>query len=187
MTLFELILIAIGLAMDASAVSMTAAASGFAHQRRQVFRLAFHFGLFQGVMPLIGWFLGSTVVEYIEKWDHWVAFTLLAIVGGRMVASWFDKLAEKTISDPTRGWTLITLSLATSIDALAVGLSFSLLDVDIWLACILIGVITFILSIIATRLGLVAGRMIGKGVEVFGGLILIGIGLRILFTHIYLS
>ncbi len=187
MTLLEIILVAIGLAMDASAVSMTAAASGYAYQSRQVFRLAFHFGLFQGVMPLIGWFLGSTVVSYIEKWDHWIAFILLAVVGGRMVASWFDKSAEKIISDPTRGWTLITLSIATSIDALAVGLSFSLLDVNIWLASLLIGVITLILSIGATRLGLVAGKLLGKGVEAFGGLILIGIGLRILFTHIYLS
>ncbi len=184
MTLLEIILIAIGLAMDASAVSMTAAASGYANQTRQVFRLAFHFGLFQGVMPLFGWFLGSTVVEYIEKWDHWVAFTLLAIVGGRMVASWFDKTEEKIVSDPTRGWTLVTLSIATSIDALAVGLSFSLLAVNIWIACLLIGVITFILSILATRIGLVAGKLIGKGVEVFGGLILIGIGLRILMTHL---
>ncbi|MBL7024354.1 MAG: manganese efflux pump [Candidatus Marinimicrobia bacterium] len=184
MTLLEIVLIAIGLAMDASAVSMTAAASGFAHQTRQVFRLAFHFGLFQGVMPLVGWFLGSTIVEYIEKWDHWVAFTLLAIVGGRMVFSWFDTNEEKILNDPTRGWTLVTLSIATSIDALAVGLSFSVLNVNIWVACLLIGFITFTLSIIAARIGRVAGSLMGKGVEVFGGLILIGIGIRILFSHI---
>jgi len=104
MTLLEIILIATGLAMDASAVSMTAAAAGYAQQARQVFHLAFHFGLFQGVMPLIGWLLGSTVVGYIETWDHWVAFALLAVVGGRMVTSWFDKTEEKIMRDPTRGW-----------------------------------------------------------------------------------
>ncbi|MCF7808946.1 MAG: manganese efflux pump MntP family protein [Candidatus Marinimicrobia bacterium] len=184
MSLLEIVLIAIGLAMDASAVSMTAAAAGYAHQKRQVFRLAFHFGLFQGIMPLLGWLLGSTVVSYIENWDHWVAFALLAIVGGRMVVSWFEKDEEKLKSDPTRGWTLITLSVATSIDALAVGLSFSLLDVSIWLPCLLIGMITLILSIAATQIGKVAGRFLGKQVEVLGGLILIGIGLRILITHL---
>ncbi|MBT7580297.1 MAG: manganese efflux pump [Candidatus Marinimicrobia bacterium] len=185
MTILEIILIATGLAMDASAVSMTAAAAGYAQHVRQVFRLAFHFGLFQGVMPLIGWLLGSTVVSYIEKWDHLIAFGLLAVVGGRMVVSWFDKTEETIRRDPTRGWTLITLSIATSIDALAVGLSFSFLDVSIWLPCLLIGLITFVLSILATQLGKVAGKLIGKGVEVFGGLILLGIGLRILYTHIY--
>jgi putative Mn2+ efflux pump MntP len=87
MSTLEMILIAIGLAMDASAVSMTAAAAGFVRDLRAVFRLAFHFGLFQAVMPFIGWLLGSTVVDYISAWDHWVAFALLAIVGGRMIYS----------------------------------------------------------------------------------------------------
>lgn len=184
MTLFEIILVAIGLAMDASAVSMTAAAAGYANQPRQVFRLAFHFGLFQGLMPLLGWLLGTTVVSYIENWDHWIAFVLLAIVGGRMVTSYFDKSPETINSDPSRGWTLITLSIATSIDALAVGLSFSVLEVPIWLPCLLIGLITLILSIAATQIGKVAGHILGKKVEALGGLILIGIGVRILFTHL---
>jgi len=184
MTLLEIILISTGLAMDASAVSMAAAAAGFTSEKRQVFRLAFHFGLFQGMMPLIGGLLGSTVVFYIENWDHWVVFVLLAIVGGRMVVSGFDKEGQKLKSDPTQGWTLITLSVATSIDALAVGMSFSLLDVSIWFPCLLIGMITMVLSIAATQIGKVAGRFLGKKVEVLGGLILIGIGLRILITHL---
>ncbi len=170
--------------MDASAVSITAAASGYANHKRQVFRLAFHFGLFQGLMPFLGWLLGSSVVAYIENWDHWVAFILLAIVGGRMIYEGFDKSEERIQSDPTRGLMLITLSIATSIDALAVGLSFSMLNVKILLPCMLIGLITIALSVLATQVGKAAGRFLGKKVEILGGLILIGIGLRILITHL---
>ncbi|MBT3227596.1 MAG: manganese efflux pump [Candidatus Marinimicrobia bacterium] len=184
MSLIEMILIAIGLAMDASAVSMTAAAAGFAKDYRAVFRLAFHFGLFQAVMPFIGWLLGSTVVDYISAWDHWIAFTLLAIVGGRMVFSGLLPGENRLMIDPTKGWTLVTLSIATSIDALAAGLSFSMLNVSIWLPCLLIGLITFIMSALSTRIGKAAGQWLGQGVEILGGLILIGIGLRILVDHL---
>ncbi len=184
MTLFEIIFIAIGLAMDAAAVSITAAATGYAKQWRQVFRLAFHFGLFQGFMPFLGWVLGSSVVAHIANWDHWVAFILLGIIGGRMVYSGMDKNEESLIADPTRGWTLVTLSIATSIDALAVGLSFSMLNVNILLPCLLIGLITIALSVLATQIGKAAGRFLGKKVEILGGLILIGIGLRILISHL---
>lgn len=179
-----MILIAIGLAMDASAVSMTAAAAGYADNRRAIFRLAFHFGLFQALMPFIGWLLGSTVVDYISVWDHWIAFTLLAVVGGRMIYSGLVPDQEKLKVDPSKGWTLITLSIATSIDALAAGLSFSMLNVNIWLPCILIGVITMILSAISTRIGKTAGHWLGHRVEILGGFILLGIGLNILITHL---
>jgi putative Mn2+ efflux pump MntP len=185
MSILEMILIAIGLAMDASAVSMTAAAAGFVKNNRAVFRLAFHFGLFQALMPLIGWVVGSTIVEYISMWDHWVAFALLALVGGRMIYSGFVPYNEKLVVNPTRGWTLITLSIATSIDALAAGFSFSMLNVNIWLPCLLIGVITVLLSALSTRIGKSAGQWLGHRVEIFGGLILISIGLRILTVHLY--
>jgi len=184
MSYTEMILISIGLAMDASAVSMTAAAAGFTNNSRAIFRLAFHFGFFQALMPLIGWLLGSTVVDYISVWDHWIAFTLLAVVGGRMIYSGFFPDNDKLILDPTKGWTLITLSIATSIDALAAGLSFSMLNVNIWLACLLIGVITMLLSVLSTRIGKTAGHWLGNRVEMLGGLILIGIGLRILISHL---
>ena len=170
--------------MDASAVSMAAAASGFAAQPRAVFRLAFHFGLFQAGMPVLGWLLGSTFVDYIIDWDHWIAFLLLAIVGGRMIYSGFGGSDESMTIDPSKGFTLITLSIATSIDALAVGLSFSMLDMDILIPCLLIGMITFALSVLAIRLGKVAGERLGKRVEILGGVILVGIGLRILVTHL---
>ena len=180
----EMILIAIGLAMDAAAVSMAAAAAGFANDYRATFRLAFHFGLFQAIMPLIGYLLGSTMVDYISMWDHWIAFSLLAVVGGRMIYSGLRPHPEKMIIDPSKGWTLITLSIATSIDALAAGLSFSMLNVSIWLPCLLIGLITLALSVISTRIGKVTGQWLGAQVEILGGVILFGIGLRILVSHI---
>ena len=184
MSTLEMILIAIGLAMDASAVSMTAAAAGFVKDNRAIFRLAFHFGLFQALMPLIGWLLGSTVVDYISMWDHWIAFALLAIVGGRMIYSGLVPDTERLPVDPSKGWTLITLSIATSIDALAAGLSFAMLNVNIWIPCLLIGVITSLLSALSTRIGKTADHWLGKRVEILGGVILLGIGFRILITHL---
>ena len=184
MSILEMIFIAIGLAMDASAVSMTAAAAGYVNDNRAIFRLAFHFGLFQALMPLVGWLLGSTVVDYISAWDHWIAFTLLAIVGGRMIYSGLIPDNDRPIVNPSKGWTLITLSIATSIDALAAGLSFSMLNVNIWLPCLLIGVITMLLSAISTRIGKTAGQWLGQRVEILGGLILLGIGMRILVMHL---
>lgn len=184
MTLLETILIAVGLAMDASAVSISAAVAGYAQERRQRFRLAFHFGLFQGFMPLLGWMLGTTVMEFISKWDHWVAFVLLGIVGGRMLYESFDKSEARIRQDPTRGWTLVILSIATSIDAFAVGLSFSVLDVNIFLPCVFIGLITLVLSLGASQIGRTAKSYLGKRFELLGGVILIGIGLRILISHL---
>lgn len=184
MTILEIIFISIGLAMDATAVTLAAAAAGFAVEKRQVFRLSFHFGLFQGLMPLFGWLLGATVVNYISRWDHWVAFILLGFIGTRMIIGGLDSNEEKIMTDPTRGWTLVTLSVATSIDALAVGLSLSVLDVGIWLPCILIAVITSLMAWVASRMGSLAGRKLGGRVEILGGLILLVIGARILFIHL---
>lgn len=184
MSIIEIILVAIGLAMDASAVSMAAAAAGYAKEPRQVFRLAFHFGLFQGFMPFIGWILGTSFVHYIEAWDHWIAFILLAIVGGRMVYEGRPANINKIRIDPTRGWSLITLSVATSIDALAVGLSFSMLSLNILIPCLLIGFVTLVLSILSTQVGKSMVQILGNKVEIAGGLILVGIGFRILFTHL---
>ena len=185
MTIWEIILLSIALAMDATAVSMVAAASGYTAQPRAVFRLAFHFGLFQAGMPALGWLLGSTVADQISAWDHWIAFALLTIVGVRMIYSGVAGGQGSLVTDPTRGLTLITLSLATSMDALAVGLSFSMLNMAILVPCLMIGFITLILSILAVRVGRLAGRFTGKRVELAGGLILIAIGLRILVSHLY--
>ncbi len=183
MSLLEILLIAAGLAMDASAVSLVAGACGAAKGRRAAFRLAFHFGLFQFMMPVIGWFIGSRVAGLISRFDHWIAFALLAFVGARMIRSGFDHLAVCP-PDPSRGMTLITLSLATSIDALAIGLSLAMLRVGIWQPSVIIGLVTATLSLIAIQLGKRLGTAIGKRMEIAGGALLILIGLRILLSHL---
>ncbi len=181
---FEIILIAIGLAMDACAVSLAAAAAGFAKDTRAVFRLSFHFGLFQFMMPIIGWSLGVGFVSYFKAIDHWIAFFLLLFVGGRMIREGLDTKAENYKNDPSRGMTMVLLSVATSIDALAIGLSLALLDVTIWYPSVMIGLITSLMCVVAIIIGKRLGTIFGKRMEVFGGLVLIFIGGRILFSHL---
>jgi putative Mn2+ efflux pump MntP len=185
MDLFEIIIIAIGLAMDASAVALVAAASGYATNPRASFRLAFHFGLFQFLMPILGWLAGMRFVSYFAAFDHWIAFGLLGFVGGRMLLSGFNADVETHRKDPSRGYTLILLSIATSIDALAIGLSLSMLNVSIWYPSVIIGIVTAFLSLISIRIGKKIDRHIGKRMEIFGGTILIIIGIRILISHLF--
>ena len=181
MTTFEIIIIAIGLAMDAAAVSLAAAASGYASDARAKFRLSFHFGLFQFFMPVIGWLLGNSFVTYIQPFDKWIAFFLLSFVGIRMIYEGINKSSKKHKRDPSKGITMVMLSVATSIDALAVGLSFAMLEVNIWYPSIIIGVITAILSFIAIIIGTKLNVMFGRQMEIIGGIILFLIGSRILF------
>ncbi|MCG8688382.1 MAG: manganese efflux pump MntP family protein [Desulfobacterales bacterium] len=181
---FDIIFLALGLAMDAAAVSLAAAASGFADNKRAVFRLAFHFGLFQFMMPVIGWFLGVGFVSYFKAFDHWIAFGLLLFVGGRMIISGLDKSDTVIQKDPSRGMTMVMLSIATSIDALAIGLSLAMMDINIWYPSVIIGVITSGLSLVAIGLGKRLGTMLGKRMEIVGGIILVGIGTRILVTQL---
>ncbi|MBU8848927.1 MAG: manganese efflux pump MntP family protein [Desulfobacterales bacterium] len=184
MTIFEIIIIAAGLAMDASAVCLAAAAAGFAKDARAKFRLSFHFGLFQFLMPVLGWFLGISFVSHFKAFDHWIAFFLLAFVGIRMIRQGMDKSSVIPKKDPSRGMTMIMLSVATSIDALAVGLSLAMLDVNIWYPSIMIGVITTGMSLLAIKAGTKLGTMFGKRMEIFGGIVLILIGSRILYSHL---
>jgi len=181
---FDIIVVAIGLAMDAAAVSLAAAASGFARDGRAIFRLAFHFGLFQFMMPVLGWFLGVGFVSYFKAFDHWVAFGLLTFVGGRMVISGLDRSETVIQKDPSRGVTMVMLSLATSIDALAIGLSLAMLDINIWYPSVVIGVITSAMSLGAIALGRQLGALFGKRMEILGGMILIFIGTRILVSEL---
>jgi len=185
MTTFEIIIIALGLAMDASAVSLSAAAAGYIKDARAVFRLSFHFGLFQFLMPVLGWFMGISFVSYFKVFDHWIAFFLLAFVGIRMIREGMDKASEIRKNDPSRGMTMVILSVATSIDALAVGLSLAMLDVNIWYPSIMIGVITAGMSFMAIKVGTGLGILFGKRMEIFGGIILVLIGSRILFSHLF--
>jgi len=182
----EIVAIAVGLAMDAFAVSVGAATSGFISDKRAVFRLSFHFGLFQFMMPVIGWTVGIGVASLIHAADHWIAFGLLSIIGGRMIYSGIRPEAESYRTNPSKGWSLVMLSLATSIDALAVGLSLAMLQVNILYPSVCVGVITAGLSIVGIRLGHKSGQRYGTKVEIIGGVLLFLIGLRILIEHLHL-
>lgn len=183
MSLGAIILIALGLAMDAVAVSMAAATAGFAGNRRAVFRLAFHFGLFQFLMPVLGWAAGAVIEQYVQQIDHWIAFALLAGVGVRMVhAAWRPETKDQSV-DPSRGLTLVLLCIATSLDALAVGLSLALAGISVWQPSILIGVVTGGMCLVAIFLGNRLRRTVARWAEFLGGLVLIGIGLKILLEH----
>ncbi|MDP2916469.1 MAG: manganese efflux pump MntP family protein [Dehalococcoidia bacterium] len=136
-------------------------------------------------MPVLGWLAGRTVVEFTGKYDHWVAFILLAFVGGRMLWESFQRDrdgAKKT--DNTRGFPLLMLSIATSVDALAVGLSFAFLKVNMVVASLTIGVVAFLITVTGFVVGKKSSKLIGKRAELIGGIILIMIGLRILLSHI---
>jgi manganese efflux pump family protein len=184
MSLWEILVIAVGLSMDAVAVSLAASASNRAQGTRAMFRLSFHFGLFQFLMPIVGWFLGMSVARYIGAVDHWVAFALLALVGSRMIWAAVSGAEEELARDPSRGTTLIVLSLATSIDALAIGLTLAMLGARIWYASLVIGVVTGCLSLLAILLGKRVGRAVGMRMEIVGGVALIAIGVRILVEHL---
>ncbi len=187
MHLFDIVVISIGLAMDASAVSMAAAACGYAQNPRAVFRLSFHFGLFQFMMPVVGWFLGTGFVSYVRAVDHWIAFGLLAFVGGRMVREGLSHTEECLHRDPSRGLTMVMLSIATSIDALAIGLGLAVMDVNIWYPSALIGIITCAMSVAAISIGKRVGSAFGSKMEVVGGIILIGLGLKILIPALFFA
>ncbi len=183
MSLLEIFLIALGLAMDAFAVCLCAGTTGFINGPRPVFRLAFHFGLFQALMPALGWLVGIGVERYISAFDHWVAFGLLAFVGVRMVRSGLDADDDGPCVDPSRGGTLVMLAIATSIDAFAVGLSFAVLRVSIVWPVIIIGLVAALMSILGVYLGNRLGQTFGKRMEVIGGLILVSIGIRVVISH----
>ena len=184
MPLFDVLLLAVGLAMDACVVSAGAGASGRTHGGRGTFRLGFHFGLFQFLMPIIGWLAGLTIASAIASVDHWVAFVLLAIVGGRMIQSGLKAEPDSGAGDPSKGWSLVMLSIATSIDALAVGFSLAMIDVDIWMPAVMIGVVTGLMSVAGLRLGTRLGARFGHRMEIVGGAILIFVGAKIVFDHL---
>ena len=183
MSFWYLIGIALGLAMDAFAVSVAAGIRVTKLDAGHVARLAFSFGFFQFLMPVIGWLVGRGLSRWIAAFDHWVAFGLLAFVGGKMLWESF-RSAECETKDPTRGWMLLTLAIATSIDALAVGLSLAVLDVSIWVPSVVIGVVAALLTALGALFGSRLGCRFGVWAERFGALVLIGIGIRILVDHL---
>ena len=176
---------AIGLAMDAFAVSIAVSLILKRITPRHVFRIAFHFGLFQFMMPIVGYLAGARLTAYVAAFDHWLAFGLLVGIGGKMlVDAWRRDKDDDLESDPTRGWMLVTLSVATSIDALAVGLSLAFVEVSILYPSIVIGLVAAALS----GLGIVCGGRFfarwGRGAEIVGGVVLILIGIRVLVSDL---
>lgn len=172
--------IAVALAMDAFAVALGAGVFLQPLTGRHLFRLGFHFGLFQGLMPIIGWMAGLSLQTFVNTWAPWIAFALLSFVGVKMIHEALqDNDEEMNRKDPTRGFTLVLLSIATSIDALAVGFSLALIGVTIWYPALIIALCAAILTVIGLLLGNKVGTIWGKRVEVLGGFILIGIGLKI--------
>jgi len=182
---YSILVIAVGLGMDALSVAIGVGAAARKISAAPVLRMSLSFGLFQFFMPLIGWAAGRTVADLIAGYDHWVAFLLLAGVGGKMIwESFHERDGSVRSNDPTRGMTLLLLSVATSIDALAVGLSLALLNIPILGASILIGVVCFLMTASGMVFGRKLGGILGRRAELIGGLVLIGIGIKILTEHI---
>ncbi len=186
MPIIKITAIAIALAMDAFAVSIATGAALKTISFRQNFRLAWHFALFQAIMPILGWSAGVSVLKWVEKFDHWIAFGLLIFVAQGMLRSSFNKeRQENSPSDPTRGMTLVILSIATSIDALAVGFSLSMLNISIWIPAFIIGVVAGGFTTAGLHIGRKMGSIdyLSRYAEAGGGAVLIGIGLKILHEH----
>ena len=187
MSLITVVLLALALAMDAFAVSLSTGVTMCKMHLRHALRMAAFFGAFQAIMPIAGWSLGRFAVEQIKSYDHWVIFILLAVVGGKMIyeAVWEKKDSTEEKKDPHNVYILLTLAFATSIDAAAVGVSLSFLNVEIILPSVIIGIITFFLSLLGTSIGCKAGDLFGSRIEVLGGVVLIGIGTKILIQHLF--
>jgi putative Mn2+ efflux pump MntP len=180
----SLLATSVALAMDAFAVAIVTGLTLMPMTRRHIFRLAFHFGLFQAIMPTLGWAAGTAVYRYIASYDHWIAFSLLAFVGGRMMWNSMGAAKEaRATTDPTSGWDLVLLSVATSIDALAVGISLAVIRSGIVIPALTIGVVAGGLTVVGMVLGRRIGTVWGRRVELLGGLVLIIIGLKILMEH----
>jgi putative Mn2+ efflux pump MntP len=184
MQFIEILIIALALSFDSFAVSLAASTSGFVTDKRAAFRLSFHFGLFQFLMPVLGWALGTTIAPIITAFDHWIAFVLLAFVGVRMIRSAFNPDSESQADDPSRGITLVMLAIATSIDAMAVGLSMAMLRMEVWYPSVFIGIVTAGMCVLAIVGGNRVGGWMGKRAQLVGGVVLLLIGVRIVLSHI---
>lgn len=184
MNISDIVLLAIGLAMDCFAVSI---ACGMAMKKITfwpAFRLAFLFGFFQAMMPLIGWLVGNRFQTYIENCDHWIAFIILALLGGKMIYENFKEPDEKLL-DPYKLAVVLTMAVATSIDALAVGFTFAFLNIDLWLSVFVIGITSLFFSAFGIFFGHHYCCRFKIPAELLGGLVLIGIGIKILLEHLF--
>jgi len=184
MGLITIIIIALALAMDAFAVSIVSGTTYRQLEVKHAFRMALFFGGFQAFMPLVGSLAGLTIRDYIAEYDHWVAFGLLAAVGGKMIYGSFKITPPGKNSNPANVVVLLLLSIATSIDALAVGITLSFLQVSIAVAVTIIGLVTFALSYLGVYIGKKVGHFFEGQIEAIGGLVLIALGIKILMEHL---
>ena len=184
MNLTDIILIAIGLAMDCFAVSIACGIAMKPFRYGPALRVAFFFGLFQALMPLLGWLAGSTFQHLIETFDHWISFGILVVLGGRMIWENFFVHPDEKSLNPFKLRVVLTLALATSIDALAVGVSFAFMRIDLWLSILMIGAASFLFSALGLFIGHHYGHRFNIPAELFGGIVLIGIGIKILLEHL---
>ncbi len=196
--------ISVALAMDAFAVSMGVSAFLRRVSVRQMFRLSFHFGFFQAMMPVLGWATGEQLGDFVSEYDHWLAFVILTGLGIKMIyqslvgrgnlsgdRGGIEGISEGGrwggIADPTRGWSLVMLSVATSIDAYAVGLTFSLIGISVWFPAFWIGLTASFFTLLGIKIGGFVGTRFGKVMEVIGGIVLMLLGVRILLEHTIFS
>ncbi|ARC84291.1 hypothetical protein U732_831 [Clostridium argentinense CDC 2741] len=183
MSIISIFLTSLALAMDAFAVSLTIGMKERGHKIKTAIRVGAYFGIFQGLMPLIGWLLGVNFSDYIIKFDHWIAFTLLSIIGGRMIYEAIKGNGEDGLKYDLTVKVMLLLAIATSIDALAIGVSFAFLSVNIVLAVALISIITFATCFLGVITGKSLGNVLESKAEILGGIILIFIGIKILIEH----
>lgn len=182
MPIFEILAIAVALAMDAFAVAIASGVALKTVTRRQTLRLSWHFGLFQALMPVLGWTGGILVRDYLLRFGHWIAFALLLYIGGHMFWEGLNHAEDDTCQDPTMGSRLIMLSIATSIDALAVGLGLAMIGASIWFPAAIIGIVALLLTAVGIHLGAALGckTRLGQYAELLGGGVLMAIGAKIL-------
>ena len=184
MSFVEILLIGIGLSMDAFSVSICKGLTTKQFSWKMALTCGLWFGFFQALMPLIGYFLGEQFEEYITAVDHWIAFGLLFLIGANMIREAVSRKEDEPADSSLGFKTMLLLAIATSIDALAVGISFACIQVKIWSSILIIGVTTFLFSIIGVKIGNVFGSKFEKSAGIIGGIILILIGLKILLEHL---
>ncbi len=184
MSFLEIILIAVSLAMDSFAVSITAGLILKEFSPKHFFRIAFYMGLFQAMMPVVGWMIGVSFKHYIVSFDHWIAFILLLALGGKMIYDDLKSEDDYSCFDPQKRLVVMGLALATSIDALVVGVNFAFLNMSITMPIYTIGITSFVLSFIGIFIGCQVGTKLKLKFTLIGGVILIGLGANILHEHL---
>jgi len=188
MTVFSFLMIGIGLSVDSMAASVTTGACTSRIKFGEILKVAAFMSIFQASMPILGWLIGSSFKGVMQAYDHWIALFMLVGIGGKMI---FDGIKEKdsdtsTCLCPSNHLMLAGMALATSIDALVVGIGFGILSINIWMAVLIIGVITFVFSVAGVILGKTIGSKLNMGMEIIGGIVLIGLGVKIFLSHTYM-